>query len=513
MGVPRVGEESITSPIFRVRGQRSRWRYLDDRITPEHCEVLRNVNISERGTAESRFGTTTYNPTQLAGGEVAVGLWQGTFANGNTKQVVVTPTKVYDVTASTKSAITGTALTGGNDDRVRFEFLKDQLIFSNGVDTPRVWAGSSNTSNLATVPWSKITDFMVHKNLMIAMGPTEGGTKYPTRIRWCDIDRVNFVVNLNTWRDTNRYEIYDGGPAIVGGVDNWGQALIFKEDGLYPGEIFYDQLGHFDFRLGQPRRGFSPVSKMSIVARPEFVFGAAKEGIFVIRPDLSFDIVNTDDTDHWFALNRGRLSLCQAFVRERDHQVRLIVSSEGNTTGHNHELVWDWETGDIWVDLPSVKKSYAETVDISGSEFDWFGGTDGYLYQGNNSSYQDDNGIGFTWRIKMHPNDLGLPGKKKHILNLRTYHRFREGSSTITVRCNVDQGRSELRSGAVTVGSGIEWDDTNNEWDTGLIWPGAEALIADFEVNRIAEVVAPEWEASNPAGIEGYQVEFIPLEN
>ena len=52
----------------------------------------------------------------------------------------------------------------------------------------------------------------------------------------------------------NRYEIYDGGPKIVAACDNWGTALIFKEDGLYPGEIVYDQLGHFDFQLGRFQR-------------------------------------------------------------------------------------------------------------------------------------------------------------------------------------------------------------------------------------------------------------------
>ena len=190
--------EAVTSPIYRIKGQRSTWIYPDSRLTPEHCEILRDVNISERGIAQSRFGYTLYSQTQLSGGEQVVGLWQGTFANGNVRQVVVTPTAVYSDDGTTRVNITGSALTGGNDDRCQFLFLKDQLIIDNQVDAPRVWNGDdttpTNTSVLATVPFTRAEVIVTHQNLLMALGTTEGGTKYPSRVRWFNINPPTYTL-------------------------------------------------------------------------------------------------------------------------------------------------------------------------------------------------------------------------------------------------------------------------------------------------------------------------------
>ena len=516
MNSPRITEDSvITSRIYRIRGQRSRWRYPDQRLTAEHCEVLRDVNISERGVTDSRYGTLAYNATQLAGGEAVVGLWEGVFVAGVTKRVIVTPTAVYTDTGSARVTITGSALTGGNDDRVRFVFLKDQLVLNNSIDAPRVWNGNdttpTNTSALATVPFTKADEMVVHQNLLMALGTTEGGTKYPTRIRWCNINRQTYVVDINTWGATDRYEIYDGGPAIVGAVDAWGTLMTFKADGLYPGRIVYGPAGDYDFQLDKPQRGFSPLARHSFLSRPEFVFGVAKEGIFVLRPDMSFEIVNTDDSTEWFGLNQGRLQYAQSYVRQKAHQVRTLVSSASNTTGHDRELVWDWETGDLWLDRPTKKKTFGATVTISNEELDWFGTLDGYLFQGNKSTYANDAGTGFGFQIKMSPNDLGAPGISKHFLNIKTLHRARSGEQSVALRVHLDEGREGTVLATLTLGTTYTWN-SNVAWNSGKKWPGSSARVTGTYVNRVAETIAPEWTGSDPSSIEGYQVEYVPLE-
>lgn len=512
--VTRVAPEATTSRMFRIRGQMSRWVYPDPRLTPEHCEVLRDVNISERGVTQSRYGSTAYNSTALPGGEAAVGLWQGMFG-ANLKQVVVTPDKVYSDDGTTRVDITGSALTGGNDDRIQFDFIKSVLVMNNGVDAPRTWTGDDsspvNTADLGGIPFTKSVCQMVHKNLLMYLGTTEDGTLYPTRVRWCDINRRNFTIDITSWLDANRYEIYDGGPAIIGAVDNWGTALVFKEDGVYPGEIFYDQLGFYDFRLAQPQRGFSPVAKHSIIARPEFVFGVAKEGIFVLRPDMSFEIVNTDDSEEWFNLNQSRLQYAQSWVREKDHQVRTLVSSSSNSSGHNYELVWDWQTGDLWIDRIAQTLSTARSIRISDVEYDWLGALNGMLYKSNDSTVNTDAGTAYTWRIKTAPNDLGLPGRSKHVLNIRTWYRKRTGASTSSFKVFIDEGRGSTESGQLTLDPALQWN-TGLKWNDVNKWPGANLQRVDFFVNRIADTVAVEWTDSNPASLVGYQVEYLPLE-
>ena len=57
----RVAPEATTTGIFMIRGQRSRWKYPNPNLSPEYCEVLTNVNVSEEGVAKSRFGYVKYN--------------------------------------------------------------------------------------------------------------------------------------------------------------------------------------------------------------------------------------------------------------------------------------------------------------------------------------------------------------------------------------------------------------------------------------------------------------------
>ena len=513
----RVAPEAVTSDTFLIKGQKSRWKYPNPNLTPDYCEVLTNVNISEEGIAKTRFGYVKYSSTILPGGEMASGMWQGTFADGTTRQVVITDNEAYSAPGgvAARSEITGTNFTGGNEDRFEFVFIKNKLVMNNAVDQVRTWTGStsSNTTDLTGMPWTKCQGIFTHKNLMLAWGTTEGGTYYPTRIRWCDINRETFEVDIGTWIAKNRYEIYDGGPKIVAACDAWGMALIFKEDGLYPGAIVYDQLGHLDYQLGEPRRGFTPISK-SLAVRPEFVAGVAREGLFIITPDLNFRIVNLDDLgskNGWFSLNQDRMQYAHLFVRENDHQVRVLVSSSGNTSGHDYVMVWDWETGDIWFDLITNPVNYARSVTIDSEELDWFGSVNGYVYKGNKSTYITDDGTGYSWRIKMSPNDLGLPGKVKHVLNVQTIYNKRQKAGDVELRVYIDQGKGATVLDSFNVGAEYSWD-TGITWNTGKLWPGAESRRASTFVNRICETIAPEWTSSNPASIVGYIVEYIPLE-
>jgi hypothetical protein len=514
MAVARVTPGAVTSPVFRVRGQRSRWRYPHERLNPEFCEILHDVNISERGTAESRLGYVLFNSTVLPGGEACTGLWEGTFSVRGLKRVISTPTHVYSDDGTTRVDITGSALTATADDRVRHCFLKDQLILNNSVDAPRVWAGDdstpTNTAAVTGIPFSKAVDMVTHQNLLLFFGTTESSTYYPTRVRWCDINRQTYTVDITQWPAANRYEVYDGGPKIIGAVDNWGTVWIAKEDGVYPGAITYDALGKYDFRLGEPLRGFHPISKMSLVSRPEFIFGAAHEGLFVIRQDGSVEIVNTDDVNTWLDLKHSRMQYSQAYVRERDHQIRLLCSSEDNNSGHDVILVWDWESGDTWLDYPTHTINYAQWLTQSGEEQDWLGGYAGYIYKTDGSTSTDD-GTRVPWQVKMCPNDLGMPGVEKHILNVRTLYRYQAGMQTTTMKVHIDEGEVSPARGTLELTSDFQWN-TGRQWNTGNQWSGVGKRSLDLWVNRICKTIAPEWYASDPINIEGYQVEYVPLE-
>lgn len=505
-----VSPNVVTSPVFQIRGQKSRWKYPDQRQTPENCEQLTNVNLSEFGVADSRYGYTAYNTTTLPSSEHVMGLKQFGFRSA-TRNVVVTPDACYSDDGTTRTVLTGSTLTGSNDDRCRFAFIDDTAVFTNGVDQVQTWDGdlSTNFANLTGMPWTTCEDVFSHKGLLIALAPTEGGTKHRTRLRWSDINTRTFVSDITSWPENNRYEIYDDGPPIIGGVDNFGRALIFKEDGLYPGAITYN-VGFIEFRPLEPIRGFEPIAKHTLIARPEFVFGVAREGAFVIRPDMSYESVTLDVQDEWNSLNPARLQYAQSFIREKDHQVRTLLTGTGISTGYDRVLVWDWETGDVWFDEPSDRLTYGERIVISDVEQDWLGTTTGKLMKGNISSYSNDNGTSFPWKVKMAPNDLGHPGRSKHIIRLRTLFRSRTGQSSAALTVSRNQGKLSSRTHTVDLGQAT-WD-VDETWDTTSNWNSGGNDEDVFFVNRHAELIAPEWTANTPTSLVGYQVEFIPAE-
>jgi len=486
---------------------KSRWEYPNEKAQPENCANLVNMNLSEAGVAESRNGYTKWNSSSVS--EEITGLREQTFADGTTKYLVCVEDKIYDSTTSAHTDITGSLTLGvaGADDRTRMTFIRDQVVGTNGTDETWVFDGSGNASALSGMPWTTCEDVITHRGVLLAFAPTESGTKYPSRVRWSDINTKTFIPDITSWPDANRFEVYEGTGNIIGAVDNFGLALIFKDDGLYPASVEYD-VGFLELRLRNPIRGFSPVAKHTIISRPEFVFGVAKEGAFAFGPDLSFRILTLDIQDEWEKLNRGRLKYAQSFVREKDHQVRTLLSGSGNASGHNRILVWDWETNDVWFDEPTDVMGYGSTIEIAGTEYDWLGGNNGFVYKGNSGS--DDSGTGYSWTVEMQPNDLGAPGKSKKIINFRTLYRTRSGQSGSTLEIVRDGGQWPARTKTLTFPTAT-WN-TDDTWDVTDSWNSSGSLADRFFVNRIAETIKPTWTGSQPVTLDGYQVEYKIVE-
>ena len=509
MARQQVAPGVVTSPIYRIKGMKSRWEYPNEKAQPENCKSLVNMNLSESGTAESRNGYTTWNSSVLAGSEPVTGLREQTFANLTTKHLVCVRDRIYTSTTAAHTNVTGTlSLSEATaDDRTRFTFIRNQVVGTNGKDETWVYSGSGNATALSGMPWTTCEDVISHRGVLLALGPTESGTRYPTRVRWSGINTSTFIPDITSWPDANRYEIYEGTGAIIGAVDNFGMALIFKEDGLYPASVEYD-VGFLELRLKNPIRGFSPIAKHSIVSRPEFVFGVAKEGAFVFDPGLGFRIITLDIQDEWELLNRNRLKYAQSYVREKDHQVRTLLSGAGNASGYDKVLVWDWETGDVWFDEPTDVMGYGSTIDIAGTEYDWLGSNNGFVYQSNVGN--DDNGTGYSWAVNMQPNDLGAPGKSKKIINFRTLYRSRQGQQGATLQVIRDRGQFPARSKSITFSTST-WDDTET-WDINSSFNSEGSLSDRFFVNRIAETISPTWTGNQPITLDGYQVEYKIIE-
>ena len=306
----------------------------------------------------------------------------------------------------------------------------------------------------------------------------------------------------------DRSEIYEGSSPIVGGVDNFSRMLVFKKDGMYPGGIEWE-VGYLEFHTHpqEIKRGFHPVAKNSFIARPEFVFGIAREGAFIVTPDLSVQIITQDITDEWRKLNMSRLNKAVSWVREEEHQVRTLLNTAGVTTGHDIILVWDWETGDVWFDRPSDSLNMAARITITDVEQELVGTAAGILYKGPSGS--QDNTTDVDWIVQMHANDLGYPGRTKTIHNFRTIYDFKSGQNTAVLDIKRDRGRLKTFNHTVDFSGGlVAWNASGIKWNDGSKWGGGTNQEDQVWVNLQAETIAPKWSSSAPAKLIGYQVEF-----
>jgi hypothetical protein len=455
----------------------------------------------------------------------------------------------------TKTNLTGTdTLTADKSNRVQFEFIKDKLFISDGVGQLQSWDGNLSNNFTKLEPkelqagvgsdiFTACKGMFIHSNGLGVYGTTEGGAYKPTNVRFCSVSlnkNEMWQVDTNVFPQQNLFKCYEGGAPIVHCVDFNGKLLIFKEDGLYTGFVSTTDMGYRNFEFERTIRGFSPLGANSIISRPEFCCGLAKEGIFVVTPDMQYQIVNTDDITDYFKLNQTRLKKAQAIVREADHQVRFYVTSDYTVLGANGEpllnrsdgddgfdtvLVWDWETGDTFFDEVSHQLNCASSfIDTDGKQKDWLGATAetetglnsgnafGRVYKGNEPTVNEDFGTPYNWHIKMSPNDLGLPGRSKHILNIVTLYRRRAGQQRLTFKANINEGRDSSYEEEVQLGTNEKFN-SGIQFNKGKIWPGTGALRADVFINRVCETISPEWFSTSPASIEGYIVEYIPLDS
>lgn len=517
---PKVQKDLVVSPIFKIRGQNSRWTYPNaDKLTPDQCTKLRNVNLSEAGICESRRGYENWSPNGSLS-EYITGLIYTPVKN-DTCYLVVTPTKIYVDNGTTRTNVTGTVTltVAGNNDLTRWCYAQNKILACNGKD--EIWTHDADFTtptnaaplsfNASGVTITTCKDLVVHRNVVLALGTTESGTYYPTRIRWCDVNRETYELDTTVWPARNRFELYEGGAPIIGAVDAHGTLVVFKEDGVYPCRLAYDT-GFIELKVDENnvRRGFSPVSTHSLIARPEFIFGAAKEGLFIIQPDFSYRLVTLDVKDEWEGFNPTRLACAQAYIREKDHQIRCLVSCGLTTSGADGVVVWDWETEDVWIDMYVDTLTYGTAVRSSDVEYDWLGTTTGGLYKGNVGI--EDNGYPFEFLVQMAPNDLGYPGQVKTIVNLKALYQKRSQQQTIDLQIKRDLGAQATRPFTLKLNNGGTWN-SGSDWNKGGgVWDTAVTETVTVFVNRDAELIEPIFRSQSPAALVGYQVEFIPRE-
>ena len=508
------------SPIFRIRGLKDRLVYPNPELTPENCVEVSNINFSEQELAASRKGKEKFNTAQLPSSEPLVGFNQSNFKSG--KQILYcTPDKIYTDNGTTRKDITGSlSPSGGNNDHYSFAFINDTLVGTNGIDLPFTWSGDyatpANAAALSfasdSVQFTKCLDVIEHRNTLVVLSPTISSTLQSTRILWADINTRTFDVDITRYLNSNRYEIGGiGSSPIIGGLDNWEKLYVMKSDGVYPGRLEF-RTGHIEYVPDETQgafRGFSPIARSSFIARPEFIFGIALEGAFLITKEGRFDIV-TSDIDFANLFNRNRLQYAISTVREDDHQVRTLLASKTNTSdGYDKILVYDYLTGDISIeDYVQNPLSWIDRYEASGDEFDFHASqSQGYVYKANVG--EDDDGSSIDWTLTTAANDLGFPGVDKTIHSIVLYYRdVGAGRQALALRMLRDEGsRSSRTRNIEEFGTDLQYDEKHT-YDSGLLYPNTGNNHTRWGVNRTAQNISMQFFGNSIVKLVGYQVYY-----
>tara|TARA_Y100001970_G_scaffold30769_1_gene38215 strand:+ start:2576 stop:4162 length:1587 start_codon:yes stop_codon:yes gene_type:complete len=505
------------SPFFRLKGLKDRNVYPNDRTTPENCAEISNMNFSESGIAASRNGKTKYNSSQTAGNKPMTGFIEAPFKAGS-KRFFGTETKLYADDGTTRSDVTGSVtVSGSSDEHFSFAFIDDKIVGCNTKNPPFTWAGNTGVNAAAltfasdSTSWTKAEGIVVHKNTLIVLAPTISSTVYPTRILWADVNTKTYTVDITRYLNNNRFEV--GGlnsTPIVGGVDNWDKLWVMKSDGVYVGELVVRDAGAIEYvpdkEIGA-LKGFSPIAPSSFIARPDFVFGIAKEGAFVINKEGQFQII-TSDIDFHSKFNVSRLQYAVATTRENDHQVRVLMSGSDCSAGHDKILVWDWQTGDISIeDHSKLKLNYISKYSSNNEEKDIHGGySTGYLYTAN-TDYDDDGSL-IDWSYKTSVNDLTLSGVDKTIHSIVTFYKnLGSGSQSLLMEFERDEGARASKSKQVSLGGGNSYN-SGATFDTGAEYSGQGTRQLRWGVNRTAQNVSIRWSGSSIVQLIGYQIYY-----
>ena len=125
--------------------------------SPVITSDLSNVKVLH-GQVRPRGGMNKYQSIAVAASSTIIGLMNYPRLSGTNSLLRMLENKVEHLTGGSWQDITGAALNGSVINRPQHTIIDDTLVFTNeGADLPRKWAGTGNTSSIAsgTSPYGK----------------------------------------------------------------------------------------------------------------------------------------------------------------------------------------------------------------------------------------------------------------------------------------------------------------------------------------------------------------------
>jgi hypothetical protein len=295
--------------------------YIDNRATP-NCQ---NMQISHNEISK-RIGTS------LLGANLGERILAGReFTVEGSKYVVrigLTKVELLNISTNTWVDITGTALTGTDNDRVytAIPILIDErvVVFTNGIDNIRKYTSLGNTSDLGGSP-PKAKFVQEYGDYLLLAYVYDSGLDLPMRVQWCDTGNIEEWVSGNA----GYVDILEDGQNITGLALYGSYLVVHKENSIYVG---YPISSAEVFQFDRKSTEVGTICQATIQNLPtgEQIF-LAKDGLHLFNGNTAPAIESSIQDELRTTINPVYINKCWSIVCVELDEYWLGVPTGSNT--------------------------------------------------------------------------------------------------------------------------------------------------------------------------------------
>lgn len=387
---------------------------LDDTSQPplardSRAADLQNIVLDVTGSAEKRYGYSLKNTTLDTvdiddDNEAVTGLWELYKSNGTRYFITVCGNKIFYDASGTWTDITGSCtITEGKNYQFQWITALDYAIGTNGLNPPIQWNGTSNFSTVSftggTFSLTSAKCVTWWKNYLIFGNTVEGGTSNTTRIRWSNVGTIG------TWSDNDYVDIATlGGQQIEGFGILYDNLYIFLTDSIYAVSLVGgDEL----INVSKISEGIGCIAKNSI----QTINIGNTQGLVFLSRDKTINYLDGVKVSEVSSLIRTAMEGLSTTrlpyaVSVNDganshYYISVTDSSDAiSTTSNNLILDYYYQVGEWSKHSQIDANAFCIANDSNSDPQVYFGNYSAFVYQMNNSNYNDDV-AGYTGTVSL----------------------------------------------------------------------------------------------------------------